>query len=72
MEKHRRKVTYLITAIVMVLQLVVLLGLWIFSSGVSTKNIQENTVNCMETIVDDRSQLIQNYVREKEAYLYCV
>lgn len=69
MEKRRRKVTYLITAIVMALQLVVLLGLWIFSSGVSTKNIQENTVNCMETIVDDRSQLIQNYVREKEAYL---
>lgn len=69
MTGHKKKVTYLITALVMVLQLVVLLALWIFASNVSTKNIQKNTINSMETIVDDRSQLIENYVREKEAYL---
>ena len=34
-----------------------------------TKNIQENTIDSMQTIVEDRSKLIENYVHETESYL---
>lgn len=69
MTKRKKKVTYLITALVMVLQLIVLIVLYLFVDGTITRNIRKSTINSMQTIVDDRSQMIQDYVKKTETYL---
>lgn len=67
--KQKKKVAYKITACIMTLQIIVLVVLSVFMSRTITDNIRKNTIDSMQTIVDDRSQIIESYVREVEGYL---
>ena len=67
--KQKKKVAYRITLYIMTLQIVIFVMLYIFMSKTITGNIRENTVESMKTIVDDRSQIIESYVRKAEGYL---
>lgn len=69
MEKRKIKVSILISVLVMVVQLVVLVVLYSFVNFSNTKNMQENTVASMQTMVKERSLIIENYVKETERYL---
>ena len=53
----------------MALQIIIFAVLYIFMSRTITGNIRENTIESMMTIVDDRSQIIESYVREAESHL---
>lgn len=65
----RKKITYKITGAIMAVQIIVLAVLYIFVSNTITKSIRKNTIDSMQTIVEDRSQIIENYVHETESYL---
>lgn len=67
--KQKKKVAYRITSYIMALQIIVFAVLYIFMSRTITGNIRENTIESMKTIVDDRSQIIESYVREAESHL---
>lgn len=67
--KQKKKVAYKITACILTLQIIVLAVLYVFVSRTITGNIRRNTIDSMQTIVDDRSQIIQNYVQETESNL---
>lgn len=69
MTKRKKKVAYKITGAIMAVQIIVFAALYIFVGNTITGNIRRNTVYSMQTIVDDRSQIIENYVRETESYL---
>ena len=61
---QKKKVAYRITSCIMALQIVIFAVLYIFMSKTITGNIRSNTIDSMKTIVDDRSQIIESYVRE--------
>ncbi len=63
------KVSVLITVVIMVVQMLVLVVLYSFVSSAITTNIRQNTVASMQTMVEERSLVIENYVKEKERYL---
>lgn len=65
----RKKIAYKITGAVMAVQIIVLAVLYVFVSNTITKSIRKNTIDSMQTIVEDRSQIIENYVHETESYL---
>ena len=65
----RKKIAYKITGAIMAVQIIVLAVLYIFVSNTITKSIRKNTIDSMQTIVEDRSQIIENYVHETESYL---
>lgn len=67
--KQRRKVSFKITVCILTLQFIVLAVLSIFVYRTISENIRSNTIDSMQTIVDDRSQIIQYYVHETEADL---
>lgn len=67
--RHKKKVAYKITGCILTLQVFVFAALYMFVSNTITENIRENTIHSMQTIVDDRSQIIESYVRETENYL---
>lgn len=67
--KQKKKVAYRITSYIMALQIIIFAVLYIFMSRTITGNIRENTIESMKTIVDDRSQIIESYVREAESHL---
>jgi len=69
MGKRKIKVSWLITALLLVIQTVALIVVYVFVNGALTNNIRENTLANMRTIVEERSLLIENYVRETERYL---
>lgn len=69
MTKQKTKVAYKITGAILAVQVIVFVVLYIFVSNTITGNIRENTVDSMQTIVEDRSQIIENYVHEVENYL---
>lgn len=69
MGKRKIKVSWLITALLLAIQTVALVVVYLFVNGAITKNIRENTVANMRTIVEERSLIIENYVRETERYL---
>ncbi|MBQ3028149.1 MAG: cache domain-containing protein, partial [Lachnospiraceae bacterium] len=69
MGKRKIKVSWLITALLLVIQTVALVAVYLFVNGALTSNIRENTLANMRTIVEERSLLIENYVRETERYL---
>ncbi|MCI9254575.1 MAG: methyl-accepting chemotaxis protein [Lachnospiraceae bacterium] len=66
---QKKKVAYRITSCIMALQIVIFAVLYIFMSKTITGNIRSNTIDSMKTIVDDRSQIIESYVREAESHL---
>ena len=63
------KVSYLITVLILAIQVIVMIVLFMFTNGQLKQNIKTNTVNSMQTIITERSTIIENYVREVEAYL---
>lgn len=69
MKERCIKVSYLITALILTLQIVVLAILYFFVSGQLTSNIRNNTISSMQTIVTERSQLIENYINQVESTL---
>lgn len=69
MKERSIKVSYLITALILTLQIVVLAILYFFVSGQLTSNIRNNTISSMQTIVTERSQLIENYINQVESTL---
>lgn len=69
MKETKIKVSYLITALILTVQLIVLGVLYFFVSGQLKKNIRENTISSMETIVTERSQLLENYILQAEGTL---
>ena len=69
MMRQKKKVAYRITSCIMALQIVIFAVLYIFMSRTITGNIRSNTIDSMKTIVDDRSQIIESYVREAESHL---
>ena len=69
MGKRKIKVSWLITSLLLVIQTVALIVVYVFVNGALTKSIHENTVANMRTIVEERSLIIENYVRETERYL---
>ncbi len=69
MGKGKIKVSWLITALLLVIQTIALIVVYVFVNGALTSNIRENTLANMRTIVEERSLLIENYVRETERYL---
>lgn len=69
MKEKNIKVSYLITALILTLQIVVLAILYFFVSGQLTNNIRNNTISSMQTIVTERSQLIENYINQVESTL---
>lgn len=69
MKKKEIKISVLITVLIMVVQLIVLVILYGFVSYSNTSNMRQNTVDSMKTIVEERSMIIENYVKERERYL---
>ena len=67
--RRKIKVTYKITRAVLVAQIIIFAVLYMFVESTNTKSIRESTINSMKTIVDERSQIIENYVHETESYL---
>ena len=51
------------------LMLVVFLFVYIFMNSAMSSNIRSSVIESMETIVQERSQIIENYVTEAENYL---
>lgn len=68
MKKKVSIVTIMICAQIAVMVVVFLL-LYLVMNSVLTKNIKNNVIDSMKTIVEERSQLIENYVLEAENYL---
>ena len=51
------------------LMLVVFLFVYVFMNSAMSSNIRSSVIESMETIVQERSQIIENYVTEAENYL---
>lgn len=67
--KQKKKLSFKITACILTIQFIVLAVLFIFVNRTISDNIRSNTIDSMQTIVDERSQIIQNYVHEMESEL---
>lgn len=67
--KRKVKVSYNVAGLIMVIEFAVLAVFYLFTNSQLTNNITESTINSMQTIVTERSTIIENYVRETEAYL---
>lgn len=68
-EKGRVKITFVVLLCIIITQV---LGLSLLYGQVSksiTKEIKSSKINTMKTIVDERAQIIHNYVNETEGYL---
>lgn len=69
MRKKKFKITYIVLVCIISTQVLGLLLLYTQVSGSITKEIKDSTIKTMETIVEERSQIINNYVNEVEGYL---
>ena len=67
--KKQVKITYLIIALIIVVQTIVLSILYTVVSGSIENNMSQSTIASMQTMVKERSQIITNYVNETEHYL---
>ena len=69
--KNKRKVriSYLIAALIMVVEFVGMTAFYLFVNAQLTKNIRENTINSMTTIVMDKATIVEKYMGEAEAFL---
>ncbi len=52
-----------------IVMVIVFLFVYLFMNSAMTNNIKTNVIQSMETIAQERSQLIENYVEEAENYL---
>ncbi len=67
--KRKIKISYTVAALIMIIQFIVLSVFYLFTNSQLTKNIRESAIDSMQTVVTERSTIIENYVREVEAYL---
>lgn len=54
---------------ILILQILVMAIVYIFVDSSITANIKNTTIKSMETIAQERSEMIENYIRETENYL---
>ena len=54
---------------ILALQIVVMVAVYLFVNTAITANIKNSTTKSMETIVQERSKIIENYIYETESYL---
>lgn len=54
---------------ILIMQIIVMAALSVLTSYFSTSNTRNSTINSMRTIVEERSQIIRNYVQEAERTL---
>lgn len=58
-----------ITACILTVQIVVMAAMVLFIGNAITNNTRKSTTNNMETVVEERSRIIENYVQEVEQTL---
>ena len=63
------KVSYIVAALIMIVQLVVMSVFYLFVNTQLTENIRQNTINNMTTTVMGRATIVEKYMGEAEAYL---
>lgn len=56
-------------AAILVMQMVVMAVVYLFVNSSITSNIKNSTIKSMETIAQERSKIIENYILETESYL---
>lgn len=69
MRKKKIKISYFVLICIIITQVLGLILLYTNVNRSVSKEIKETTIKTMETIVDERSQIINNYVNEVEGYL---
>lgn len=67
--KKQIKITHLIILLIIIVQILVLSILYMIVGSSIEDNIRESTIASMQTMVDERSQIITNYVYEAESSL---
>lgn len=58
-----------ITICILIMQIVVMGAMVVFVGSAITNNTRSSTTNSMETVVEERSQIIENYVQDVEKIL---
>ena len=58
-----------ITGCILVMQVIVMCILAIFVIRTVTSDTKESTINSMQTVAQERSQIVRNYVKETEGIL---
>ena len=69
MKKKNASIVGVMVLAQVVVLIVVFLFVYLFMNSSLTNNIRNSMIESMETIVQERSQLIENYVEEAENYL---
>ncbi len=69
MKSWTRRLGTKITACILIMQIIVMTAMVLFIGRVITNNTRKSTTNNMETVVEERSQIIENYVQETEKLL---
>lgn len=69
MKKGKMGLGTKITICVLIMQTVVMGAMVLFVGNAITNNTKKNTTNNMETVVEERSRIIENYVQEMEDIL---
>ncbi|MDE5939333.1 MAG: methyl-accepting chemotaxis protein [Lachnospiraceae bacterium] len=69
MKKLRFGLSTKIIACILTVQIVVMGAMVLFIGNTITNNTRQSTTNNMETVVEERSRIIENYVREVEQTL---
>lgn len=67
--KKQQKIGIKIATSVICLQVIVMLGMYVFIHTKITELTKQHTLNNMQTIVEERSKIIENYVNDTENYL---
>lgn len=58
-----------IVAMILLAQIIVITAVFLFMNTSISANIKNNTIKTMETIAQERSKIIDNYINESENYL---
>ena len=69
MQKNKLKISYIVIICIIVTQVFGLFLLYINVNSSISSEIKDTTIKTMETIVEERSQIINNYINEVEGYL---
>ena len=71
MKSWTRRLGTRITACILLIQIVVMTAMVVFIGSVITNNTRKSTTNNMETVVEERGKIIENYVQEAENTQRC-
>lgn len=69
MKSWARRLETKITACILLMQIIVMTVMVVLVGSVITDNTRKSTTNNMETVVEERSKIIENYVQETEKLL---